>query len=74
LISGLATFEETDEHAAPAVFDKVIFMVVDALRRYDWYRTPLLFGANGQPVTLYIQMTPGSCLHKGQRYSAMHFD
>ncbi|KAJ5985138.1 hypothetical protein N7522_012334 [Penicillium canescens] len=32
LIPGLATFEEGDEHAAPAVFDKVIFMVVDALR------------------------------------------
>ncbi|OQD86343.1 hypothetical protein PENANT_c008G03475 [Penicillium antarcticum] len=31
LIPGLARFEET-ENAAPAVFDKVIFMVVDALR------------------------------------------
>ncbi|KAJ5753833.1 uncharacterized protein N7511_007986, partial [Penicillium nucicola] len=31
LIPGLATFEETED-AAPAVFEKVIFMVVDALR------------------------------------------
>ncbi|KAF7522698.1 hypothetical protein PCG10_007212 [Penicillium crustosum] len=33
LIPGLATFDETGENTrAPAVFDKVIFMVVDALR------------------------------------------
>lgn len=32
LIPGLATLETAD--AAPAIFDKVIFMVVDALRRY----------------------------------------
>ncbi|KXG51154.1 Alkaline phosphatase-like, alpha/beta/alpha [Penicillium griseofulvum] len=33
LIPGLATFDETDANAtAPAIFDKVIFMVVDALR------------------------------------------
>lgn len=32
LIPGLATLETED--AAPAIFDKVIFMVVDALRRY----------------------------------------
>lgn len=31
LIPGLATLETDD--AAPAIFDKVIFMVVDALRR-----------------------------------------
>lgn len=69
LIPGLATFEEGDEHAAPAVFDKVIFMVVDALRRYDWYRTPILYGANVISVTLYIQMTPDSRLHKGQSHT-----
>jgi ethanolaminephosphotransferase len=35
LIPGLATFDETDANdIAPAIFDKVIFMVVDALRRY----------------------------------------
>lgn len=35
LLPGLATFEEAGDNAtAPAVFDKVIFMVVDALRRY----------------------------------------
>lgn len=35
LIPGLATFDETGGNTtAPAVFDKVIFMVVDALRRY----------------------------------------
>jgi ethanolaminephosphotransferase len=33
LIPGLATFESEND-SAPAVFDKVIFMVVDALRRY----------------------------------------
>jgi ethanolaminephosphotransferase len=34
LIPGLATFDETGENVTvPAVFDKVIFMVVDALRR-----------------------------------------
>jgi ethanolaminephosphotransferase len=37
LIPGLATFDDTRENATvPAVFDKVIFMVIDALRRYDW--------------------------------------
>lgn len=35
LLPGLATFEDAGDNAtAPAVFDKVIFMVVDALRRY----------------------------------------
>lgn len=33
LLPGLATFDEADQNAAPAIFDKVIFMVVDALRR-----------------------------------------
>jgi ethanolaminephosphotransferase len=34
LIPGLATFDETGKNVTvPAVFDKVIFMVVDALRR-----------------------------------------
>ena len=32
LLPGLATFEP-DHNATPAVFDKVIFMVVHALRR-----------------------------------------
>lgn len=35
LIPGLATFEEANGGPPPPVFDKVIFMVVDALRRYD---------------------------------------
>lgn len=36
LIPGLATFDETGQNViVPAAFDKVIFMVVDALRRYD---------------------------------------
>lgn len=35
LLPGLATFEETDSSIIPPpVFDKVVFMVVDALRRY----------------------------------------
>lgn len=35
-LPGLATFEdEINSIRPPAVFDKVIFMVVDALRRYD---------------------------------------
>jgi ethanolaminephosphotransferase len=34
LLPGLATFDEIDQNATPAIFDKVIFMVVDALRRY----------------------------------------
>lgn len=33
LLPGLATFDEGGQNAAPAIFDKVIFMVVDALRR-----------------------------------------
>lgn len=33
LLPGLAIFDETDADVSP-VFDKVIFMVVDALRRY----------------------------------------
>ncbi|KAJ5397270.1 GPI ethanolamine phosphate transferase 2 [Penicillium cosmopolitanum] len=32
LLPGLATFDEIDQNATPAIFDKVIFMVVDALR------------------------------------------
>jgi hypothetical protein len=35
LLPGLATFDEIDQNATPAIFDKVIFMVVDALRRYE---------------------------------------
>jgi len=34
LLPGLAIFDETDADVSP-VFDKVIFMVVDALRRYE---------------------------------------
>jgi ethanolaminephosphotransferase len=34
LLPGLATFDEVDQDASSAVFDKVVFMVVDALRRY----------------------------------------
>lgn len=34
LLPGLATFDESDQDVAPAIFDKVVFMVVDALRRY----------------------------------------
>lgn len=36
-LSGLAGFETLDEYGSPPVapFDKVIFMVVDALRRYE---------------------------------------
>ncbi|KAJ5675892.1 GPI ethanolamine phosphate transferase 2 [Penicillium macrosclerotiorum] len=32
LLPGLATFDEADQDASSAIFDKVIFMVVDALR------------------------------------------
>lgn len=36
LLPGLATFAETNiGTVAPKVFDRVIFMVIDALRRYD---------------------------------------
>lgn len=35
LIPGLATHEQNEKLAAPPrIFDKVIFMVIDALRRY----------------------------------------
>lgn len=34
LLPGLAIFDESDADVSP-VFDKVIFMVVDALRRYE---------------------------------------
>lgn len=38
LLPGLATFEEANgDSRPPAVFDKVIFMVVDALRRYSYF-------------------------------------
>lgn len=33
LLPGLATFDNVNQDETPAVFDKVIFMVVDALRR-----------------------------------------
>lgn len=33
LLPGLATFDKADQNAVPPIFDKVIFMVVDALRR-----------------------------------------
>lgn len=42
LIPGLATFEETDSDITP-IFDKVIFMVVDALRRYILWYSDLAF-------------------------------
>lgn len=36
LLPGLATIDETNGSSKPpAVFDKVVFMVVDALRRYN---------------------------------------
>ena len=35
LLPGFATFDETDQDAPPPIFDKVIFMVVDALRRCE---------------------------------------
>lgn len=38
LLPGLATFDEVDQNASSAVFDKVVFMVVDALRRYGLYQ------------------------------------
>ena len=38
LLPGLATFEEANgDSRPPAVFDKVVFMVVDALRRYSCF-------------------------------------
>lgn len=41
LLPGLATFGEANGGATPpAVFDKVIFMVVDALRRYGYFSPP----------------------------------
>lgn len=33
LLPGLATFNDVERNATTPVFDKVIFMVVDALRR-----------------------------------------
>lgn len=35
LLPGFASFDEADQNAAPPVFDKVVFMVVDALRRCE---------------------------------------
>lgn len=47
LIPGFATFDETcEDFSAPAVFDKVIFMVVDALRRYDLDNSPPSYTGN----------------------------
>lgn len=37
LLPGLATFDEVDQDATSAVFDKVVFMVVDALRRHGLF-------------------------------------
>lgn len=33
LLPGLATFDEVDQDVPSPIFDKVVFMVVDALRR-----------------------------------------
>jgi ethanolaminephosphotransferase len=33
LLPGLAAFDEADQDATSPIFDKVVFMVVDALRR-----------------------------------------
>ena len=61
LLPGLAT--EVDN--APPVFDKVIFMVVDALRRYGHLRSrtqPQL----KEPVILCTQTNPDFYSLKGQ--------
>lgn len=52
LLPGLANFDEIDQNATPAIFDKVVFMVVDALRRYEIKQNPGSFSANLSPVSL----------------------
>lgn len=70
LIPGLATFDDTGENVTvPAVFDKVIFMVVDALRRYNGNKSLTSYMKELTRrfiATLYILMTRDFCLHKGE--------
>lgn len=70
LLPGLATFDEVDQNASPAIFDKVIFMVVDALRRYVVKLNPVSFRSGHLTewlllVILSIQTSLGSRSHKG---------
>lgn len=65
LLPGLATFEEADSDITP-IFDKVIFMVVDALRRYVLCSSISAFGRLKRDlVILFTRMNPGSCSPKG---------
>ncbi|KAM3073419.1 major facilitator superfamily transporter protein [Clarireedia jacksonii] len=63
-LSGLAQYESLEYGLPPdAPFDKVIFMVVDALRRYNG---PLRSGLQAyMAVILYIRTFRGSSSHKG---------
>lgn len=70
LLPGLATFDEVDQNATPAIFDKVIFMVVDALRRYVIKLNPVTFRSGHLTKWLFLvilstQMSLGSRSHKG---------
>lgn len=47
LIPGLARFEDGGNYTAtPKAFDKVIFMVIDALRRYECFEVLPAFRAS----------------------------
>jgi len=85
-LSGLATFEEVENEELglgflkgndrpQRIFDKVIFMTVDALRR--WVRSPRERHdqrriADNLPVILYTAMDQASLLHKTLSVQAPH--
>ncbi|KAK5787497.1 hypothetical protein VI817_009994 [Penicillium citrinum] len=64
LLPGLATFDTVNQDATPAVFDKVIFMVVDALRSLIRAGAALPFTAYASSPTVTMPrlkaMTTGS--------------
>ncbi|KAI5297327.1 hypothetical protein KEM56_004899, partial [Ascosphaera pollenicola] len=63
-IPGLATLRADEREAAPAKFDKVVFMVVDALRRLIRAGAAIPFTAHAGPPTITMPrikaMTTGS--------------
>ena len=70
LLPGLATFDEVDRNKTSAVFNKVIFMVVDALRRWEDAGTSLqLFSLKQGTVILSILANPNFYLRKGVRHT-----
>ena len=65
-LPGLAKFQELKYGDPPeAPFDKVIFMVVDALRRSDFPQQALTLFADEKVVILSTWQIQDSRLHKG---------